>query len=116
MLLEDSNRIEFQTAFTFDGTFITTHDDPVPSVELLRDGALEYEFPGWGSLGGHSGQHGYEGPVMHESEQFSPNVLQALVERWGDRTTFALTTVEAYDEEFDDTELCGWAILIQLHS
>jgi len=114
MLLEQSNEIGFHRAFTFDGTFITTHDDTVPSVELLEDGTREWEFPGWAPVGGFSGQHGYDGPIMHESEQFSPNVLKSLYERFGDRTTYALTTVDAYDEGFDTYDAVGWMILVQV--
>lgn len=110
--LERSNDIEFYQAFTFDGANIMPNDYAVPEVELI-DGELEISpQQNWIPMQGYSGQHGYSGPIMHESEQFSPNLLQDMHKQFGPHSIYGLAVVESYNEEFDEYDAAGWIILV----
>ena len=110
--IEQSNDIEFYQSFTFDGANIAPHDYTVPEVELI-DGELEISpRQKWEPVTGYSGQHGYSGPIMHASEQFSPNVLQDMHERYGSHSIYGLAVVESWDDEHDEYDAVGWIILV----
>ena len=110
--LDQSNEIEFYQAFTFDGAAIADHDYTVPEVELI-DGELEISpQQNWMPVTGHSGQYGYNGPIMHVSEQFSPNLLQDMHDRYGPRSIYGLAVVESWNDEFEEYDAAGWVILV----
>lgn len=111
-LLEQSNDISFYQPFRFDGSVIHYVDDHMPNVELLSDGTLEIDSYGWSPVTGHSGQDRYDGPIMHESEQFSSNVLQAMYRKYGANAVYGLTIVNVEDGDYpDDIDIAGWIIL-----
>ena len=110
--LDLSNDIEFYQSFSFDGATITEHDYVVPEVELI-DGELEISpQQKWEPVTGHSGQDRYNGPIMHESEQFSPNVLQAMHDKYGPHSIYGLAIVESWDDEYEEYDAAGWIILV----
>lgn len=73
-------------------------DDETQTVDIMGE---------WTAVEGLTGQHGYNGPIMHESEYFSAGCLDFIMQ---DRTAplmVALTTVS--DPETGDP--FGWVIL-----
>ncbi|HLS00360.1 MAG TPA: hypothetical protein VK054_00005 [Beutenbergiaceae bacterium] len=54
---------------------------------------------------GHSGQHGYDGPLMHPSEQLAGGMAKAVLETPG---TYVLTEARDHD---DPDALIGWVLL-----
>lgn len=109
---DQSVDIEFDTAFAFNGQHITVNRSIIiPSVyvdDTPDPSTLTIESDQWQAITGFSGQHGYDGPIMHPSEQFSPNVLRSLYETHGTNAIYALTEVIDAD---DPDALVGWAIL-----
>ena len=58
---------------------------------------------------GWTGQHGYNGAVMHASEQFAGPLANYVISRAG---VYVLTVVEVLaDDEDANEEPAGWAIL-----
>jgi hypothetical protein len=59
---------------------------------------------------GWTGQHGYNGAVMHASEQFAGNMATAVLREPG---TYVLTTVEVLPEDAgdEDPSPAGWIVL-----
>lgn len=114
MKLAESNDIGFHQAFSFDGVSIFEHDDLVPEmVSIFDDGSgetfLEIGLDGWTPVTGHSGQHGYSGPLMHASEQFSPNVLDSMYRKYGPDAVYVLALVDDGDDP--EAEVDTWIIL-----
>lgn len=111
--------IEFDAVWTLRtrdlGTFGMTaridHDPAglyAPDVVNDPDGDVEV-FGEWEALTGMTGQHGYNGAVMHPSELIGAGIAQTL--SWltvDEPVTFTVTTVA--DDETDGDPI-GWAIV-----
>jgi len=54
---------------------------------------------------GHSGQHGYSGPIMHPSEQLGGGMASDVLDSPG---TYMLTEAQDFD---DPDNLVGWVLL-----
>lgn len=80
-----------------------THDD---EDDILLDGAPHRTSDTWEVFSiGYTGQHGYNGGVMHASEQFSGRLLDDVLEAPG---VYVITAVEVDD---DPDNPAGWTIL-----
>lgn len=82
----------------------------------LDDGPDEfaYEMGPWTPLSGFTGQHGYNGPVMHASEYVGEGIASELRRLSEDEAqTFVLCVVNVLPEdgEENDPEPAGWTIL-----
>jgi len=90
-----------------DGTVTELTDAPyVPeSLPAGDDGELirECRSAGWEPLTGHTGQHGYRGPVMHASECIGSAMAAEILANPG---IYAVTTVND-----DAGEIAGWVTL-----
>lgn len=80
------------------------------------EGDVTIETPDWHAMTGLTNQHGYNGAVLHSSEQMSPGVVRAMMEtitaRGYEAMTFVLTPVEILpDDEDPDPFPAGWTIL-----
>lgn len=63
----------------------------------------------WEAMMGCTGQYGYNGPIMHESEFIGGGMERRILETPG---YYVCAVVEKdYDEETDDRELVGWVCL-----
>lgn len=116
---------DFDHAYIYTPTGIADYSDYLPTVEnnenhdVLIDGVPFRESTDWHVMTGHTGQYGYDGPVMHPSElwgQWAINDLQntldnALDDEAGAAVEFAI--VEVIDPKDEDT-LIGWAVLYRV--
>lgn len=65
------------------------------------------DIEGWELLSGYTGQHGYNGPWMHDSEQLSGRMVDDILDRPG----YYVAVYASYpDEESDETYEEGWAV------
>lgn len=60
---------------------------------------------GWRAMRGYTGQYGYSGPIMHNSERLGGRMAEDIVETPG---VYVLVIVDDYED--DDTP-AGWAVL-----
>ena len=60
---------------------------------------------GWDVLNGWSGQSGYAGPIMHQSEYIGGALAEHILETPGTYVACAVTDLS------DDADLVGWVIL-----
>jgi len=94
-----NDRMEFDCVIEVlaDGTVVDRHDVWEPE---LHDGEVE---GGWRLLNGFSGQDGYSGPIMHQSE---------FIGGWMERHILANPGiyVALVDYPLDDSEPDGWAV------
>lgn len=106
MLLDNS--IEFDTAFIVlpNGEYAET-GEYVPSVYNDSETDVYVESSQWKALTGYTGQHGYNGAVLHPSEYFGGDLLKDVSEDIGGE--YALTVV--YDLDDDDSDIIGWCVL-----
>lgn len=96
-----------------DGTVSHARDDEADAavyapeaVYVDSDPETLDEVPaGWHALRGYTGQHGYRGPIMHESEFLGGRMAEDVLSTPG---LYVVVTVETYDD--DDTP-AGWAVL-----
>lgn len=96
-----------------DGT-LSEFPSGVSAPESVWDNetGLQMDDDRWEAVsGGYTGQYGYNGPVMHPSEQLSGRLAQDILDRPG----MYVTVVVMQDTEFleDDyaAEPVGWAVL-----
>jgi len=111
---ERINALEFDTVFdlTPEGEIVVERRD-LYAPEVFHDedpqGDVMGYGPDWTPLVGMTNQEGYRGAVMHPSEFIGRGIADLLMYQAQDETqTYAITTVESFDED-DDT--VGWAIL-----
>ena len=92
------------------------YDLTTPECIHRRDvDRLPAVLPDWTPLAGHSGQHGYSGPVMHLSETLSGGLEDAVMDTAGVYVTITVDDDEEYEnhlgEPYIETESVGWMIL-----
>jgi hypothetical protein len=124
---EDLEFMDFDHVFTIteDGT-IEDADEYAPSVEhddkydVLIDGTPHLESETWEAFStGYTGQHGYNGPVMHVSEYLSGGLADDMLSTPG---IFVIEVVDAPCDYDDPDTLCdietgcgcdpaGWIVL-----
>lgn len=87
-------------------------DEPLPYESTRDDDKALYsdvEGTGWELVSGFTGQHGYDGPVMHESEYMGGGIVQYTIDTPG---VYAVQYVAAWsDPDFEEYEYVGWALL-----
>lgn len=87
-------------------------DEPLPRENTGDDDKALYsaiEGTGWELVSGFTGQHGYDGPVMHESEYMGGGIVQYTMDTPG---IYAVQYVAAWsDYDFEEYEYVGWVLL-----
>lgn len=116
-----NSMVEFDSPFEVheDGT-VTTYLPSVYGPEVSEDldddgqsvGKPTISGAGWDFVDGYSGQSGYSGPVMHNSEYLGGGMARDVLAEPG---IYCVTTVEANDPNWDysveNPEPTGWALL-----
>lgn len=88
-----------------DGTVIARPDVYAPN---LYDDDFEPGTTGWALLNGYSGQHGYSGPMMHQSEFIGGRMARDILDTPGVYVALVNYTLEEdADGEWYPTE---WAV------
>lgn len=100
-------RPEFDCPFAVnsDGTATVINSDFAPTVWSDDDSDIVIDSSDWSALTGYTGQHGYNGAVMHSSEYFGGKLYEDVMTTPG---TYAI--VEVRDIE-DEDDLVGWCVL-----
>lgn len=106
--------MELNTIMEFDHVIEVRHDGTVtdgPSwlyAPNLHDEHLD--SPQWTLLNGYSGQYGYRGPVMHNSESIGGRMAQDILDAPGVYVAIVATwsLMEGESEDADTVE--GWAV------
>ena len=87
-------------------------DEPLPHENTGDDDKALYSVvagTGWELVSGFTGQHGYDGPVMHESEYMGGGIVQYTMDTPG---IYAVQYVLAWsDSDFEEYEYVGWVLL-----
>lgn len=121
---------EFDHIYVIDGEGrIADRDDLLRSTsiwapEVINDPTEDVYISaeGWSVLKGHTGQHGYNGAVMHPSEQWGQWAIDALAAEAGDGyVVFAVTEVrpdldEQDNDDYSDETPIGWAVVWQVEA
>lgn len=99
----------------FDSAFIVTSEGiksarevyaPTTYFESALTSGVEIESDKWEALTGYTGQHGYNGAVLHASETLSGGLARDILADVGG--IYAVTVVE----DMDDPEYpAGWCVL-----
>ena len=104
--------VEFDSVFEVhaDGTLTHRYDLYAPTVTHDDERDVDVDGPYWTPLVGWTGQHGYNGAVMHASEQFAGALANYVSSRAG---VYVLTVVEVLEDTNEDAneDPAGWAIL-----
>ena len=87
-------------------------------LNVTADGVDEFDMSeGWELLKGFTGQHGYNGPVMHSSEYIGGGMARDILETPGDYVALEVSGRCEYDGSTDcdvetgcDCEPAGWAV------
>lgn len=111
-LAEKVGAVDFDHPFTIsrdDWTITDAPDAYAPSVRHSDTDDVEIDGDGWTALDGLTGQYGYSGAVMHQSELVGPNVMRAMLDVLDDEP--AAVFVMAVVDSDDDGEPAGWAVL-----
>lgn len=66
------------------------------------------DFCGWELMNGYSGQCGYSGPIMHESEYIGGRMERDIIARDGYYVALPCDTMP--DGEDEESEPVGWAV------
>lgn len=82
-----------------------------PEHDVLID-YLKVEDSEWKVLTGHTGQHGYNGAVMHPSEQWGEWAISDLMSRVEEDGHVAFVIVEVRDDngDYPEGDPIGWAV------
>jgi hypothetical protein len=92
-----------------DGTF-TDAPDGVHAPELNAENDT-VSGDGWSLLRGFTGQHGYSGPIMHDSEFIGGGLARHILETPGYYVALvAYYWTDENDNPLDEPYLEGWAI------
>ena len=99
--------VEFDSAFIVTSEGIeSAHEVYVPPVQNADVGDIYIESNKWEALTGYTGQHGYNGAVLHASETLSAGLAEDVLADVGG--IYAVTVVE----DMDDPEYpAGWCVL-----
>lgn len=107
--------IEFDTVFQVDGTGNVFEVDSIYAPDVLHDDSethadIEIYSTDWEAFSnGYTGQYGYNGPVMHQSETLSGALAKDILSSPG---IYCLTSVEVHPTDDDpDPFPAGWIIL-----
>ena len=75
------------------------------------DGRAEAEIHSheWEFISGRSNQHGYDGPIFHQSEIIGGGLEKLIL--GNDGVYVAVPVIELDPEDYDDVEWAGWALL-----
>ena len=109
---------EFDHVYLIDGLGIVTDNAKgIWAPEVINDPAEDVciSDASWAVLTGHTGQHGYNGAVMHASEQWGEWAIRDLASR-ADDGHVAFCIVEVRDEEGDypSGDAIGWAVVYRV--
>jgi len=98
---------EFDCPFTVDSNESVTASKDIyaPSVYSNDDTDIVIDSPDWSALTGYTGQHGYNGAVMHSSEYFGGKLYADVMSTPG---TYAIVEVR---DILDDDEPVGWCVV-----
>lgn len=113
-LAEQMQAQEFDHVWTIQDDAVVDAKGSAPSVYCWQTegGAYmeEVESDEWDLVShGMTGQYGYNGPVLHASENFSRGMAERLAELVEDYSAFATVVIE--DVEDPESEPAGWAIV-----
>lgn len=104
---------EFDFTYTIDKDGnIGASDEYTPFVSNHPDMGEDVEGD-WELLAGHSGQYGYNGAVMHPSEQWGEWAiadLKNLADVEGETLHFSVVEVRDEDGNYPDGDSIGWAV------
>lgn len=100
-----SGAVHFNTGVAYVPSVM--HDD---EHDIVLDGVPHKEADTWEVFStGYTGQHGYNGGVMHASEYMGGRLLDDIMERPG---IYVIVAVEVEpDEEDEYPEPAGWTVL-----
>lgn len=82
-----------------------THDE---EHDILIDGR-RWQDAEWMPLTGYTSQYGYAGAVLASNEQFAGGLKDDVL---ADPGIYVMVAVEVDDEEQEDPEPAGWALLL----
>lgn len=111
--LNDVMEIDHVIRVHADGSVTDANDDNLPSTwapEVVDFGAETYVSTPWSLMTGYTGQHGYNGPVMHTSEFVGGRLAEDIL-----ATPGLYVAVEVRDESgsyLEDGPI-GWAVAYQ---
>lgn len=95
------------------GTFEHLRDEYAPEVHVYETESGEWELEdlsgGWEFLSGFSGQHGYDGPLMHSSEYIGGGLAEHIAAVPGLYVAAAAYPLPL--DEDDDAEPTDWVVL-----
>lgn len=108
--------MEFDHVFTIhpDGSITEPSGVWAPSVYHDDERDIDIDDRDWRAITGLTGQYGYHGAVMHASEYIGTGVAGVMWQMAIDAeepVTFTLVIVNVIDDEDEDAEPAGWAIL-----
>lgn len=114
-------RVEFDSPFQVghSGTVYLHPERTIPPVplachderaDMVLDDVPYNVHTQWEALTGYTGQHAYNGPVMHASEYLGGRLADDILATPG---IYVVTSVEGYPEDQEDgsEEPAGWTIL-----
>lgn len=101
-ICERVDRLDFDTVFTIgaDGIVREVREHYAPDV--FHDPAADVDImgDGWFTVSdGMTNQYGYRGPVLHQSETFSPGMIERIMFVHDAGTLFAFTAVNVHDDD-----------------
>ena len=97
--------------FSDGGGTLTYSPEPTPCLmhdpehDVLVDGTPYKEQTDWQVLTGYTGQYGYNGPVMHESEYLGGRLLEDIKSNRGHYVCLVVDDMDDLDSP------AGWAVL-----
>ena len=101
-----------------DGTLSAPADVYAPECywNEYGDGQHIERGTGWQLLDGYSGQHGYPGPIMHESESIGGRMARDILATPGLYVAVVCDDLSDMDPDDDDAETtpAGWAVAFQM--
>lgn len=110
---------DFDHVYLIDGLGIIVEPDaPIWAPEVMNDPTEDVHVSdsSWAVLTGHTGQHGYNGAVMHPSEQWGDWAIRDLASRADEgHIAFCITEVrpdldEQDNDDYSDESPIGWAV------
>jgi hypothetical protein len=104
--------VEFDCPFTIieDGVLIDAPRDVyAPELYGCSDGTVE-TVDGWTLLSGYTGQYGYSGPIMHNSEFIGGRLADDILSTPGTYVALICYWLDDEDSDEDETYSEGWAI------
>lgn len=111
------NHVDFDRPFTLTpagedaATISYPGDITEPDVSLVQHGDVEVLGSRWAALTGYTGQHGYNGAVMHVSEVLGGRMADEMIRGGG---TYVIVEVREEDGSYPEGDALGWAALTQI--